>query len=345
MLSPVSASEFVVSSAVKYDQRSLRGWLISHLLRHKMLIVLLVTGAFGNAGMAIAIPSIIGVAFNVVLQPQPNLDTINILVLLVLVTQVTRAALMFTRNIAAEALGQYMERDVREELYANLLGKSMTFHSTQAVGEIMARATNDVHELNLMLNPGLNMVIGSAMFVIYPLVFAPLIKPELLLTPGLFAVGYALAVRSYASQLRPATQRVRARFGDMNAGLAEAIDGIETVKGASQESQEITRFDKNATAYRDAFVSQSDIEARFIPLLLLGIATGAAFLHALLLFRAGQINVGQVVTYMGYIQMFAFPVYISQFGFTNLSLGVAASNRVRSLILIQTELDENKHGH
>jgi ATP-binding cassette subfamily B protein len=131
----------------------------------------------------------------------------------------------------------------------------------------------------------------------------------------------------------------------MNARLAETVDGIETVKGASQERQEIERFDHNATAFRNAFVRQSDIEARFVSLLLLGITQGSAFLHALLLFRAGEINIGQIVAYMGYLQMFMFPVWISLFGFSQLSLGLAAANRILKLIKIESDLDENKNGH
>jgi ABC-type multidrug transport system fused ATPase/permease subunit len=47
-----------------------------------------------------------------------------------------------------------MERDTRAELYASLLGKSMTFHGLRPLGDIMARATNDVREINLGRQPG-----------------------------------------------------------------------------------------------------------------------------------------------------------------------------------------------
>src|SRR5262249_9795036 len=178
---------------------------------------------------------------------------------------------------SAEPPAQRLERDTPQELYASLLGKSMTFHSMQAIGDIMARATNDVHELNLMLNPGINMVIGSAMFMVFPLVLSPPLPPHLILSPLLVSLRHFTSVCFYSRQLYRAHQAVRASFGDMNARLAEVVDGIETVKGASQEVQEIERFDRNATAFRDAFVRQSDIEARFIPLLLLGLAVGSAF--------------------------------------------------------------------
>ncbi len=67
------------------------------------------------------------------------------------------------RNYAAEFLAQRIERDARDELYASLLGKSQTFHSRQRIGDIMARATNDVRMLNVMFSPGLMLITDSAM--------------------------------------------------------------------------------------------------------------------------------------------------------------------------------------
>ena len=66
------------------------------------------------------------------------------------------------RNYAGEFMAQAMERNTRHELYVSLLGKSQTFHGRQRVGDIMARATNDVRALNLMFSPGLMLSINAA---------------------------------------------------------------------------------------------------------------------------------------------------------------------------------------
>ena len=99
----------------------------------------------------------------------------------------------------------------------------------------------------------------------------------------------------------------------MNSRLAEAIDGIETVKGMAQERSEVERFGENARRFRDAFVHQGDVEARFLPLLLLGLAEAGALLHSLILFQPGALDVGQVVAYFGLIQLFGFPTFVSLF--------------------------------
>ncbi len=124
-----------------------------------------------------------------------------------------RGLLQLGRNFGAELLGQRLERDIRDELYVSLLGKSMTFHNLQPVGDTMARATNDVREINLMFNPGLNLVIGSANFLIMPLIVAPAIHPSLILTPLFFLAVYAAALWQYLRELRPVTEAERAAFG------------------------------------------------------------------------------------------------------------------------------------
>lgn len=343
-----TAKEFVVQGAYQYNLRSYPRWILSHIFRYAPLIVLVFIFATFNAVGAFAVPALVGMAFNVFLEPGEAttiLSTVGGYSLLIALSQLFRGTFLIIRNASAETVGQRLERDVRDELYTSLLAKSMAFHSMQSVGDIMARATNDVRELNLMMNPGVNLVIGSAMFLVMPLFLTPSIHPQLLLTPVLFIIGYALSLRFYSSQLRPATEAVRSSFGKLNAKLAEVLDGIETVKGASQEAQEIAQFDRNANAFRNAFVQQSDIEARFIPLLLWGVATGAGFLHAILLYRAGQIDVGQIIAYMGYIQLFGFPTWISLYGFSHLSLGRAAGRRIYNLIVQQTSLDENRDGY
>jgi ATP-binding cassette subfamily B protein len=152
-------------------------------------------------------------------------------------------------------------------------------------------------------------------------------------------------VRSYLRQLRPATEQVRRKFGHMNTLLAEAIDGIETVKGAAQEAHETRRFVGAVTEWRDAYVVQGDLEARFIPLLLLGLVQAGGLLHSLLLFRAGAISVGDVVSFNGLLLMFGFPTFAAQFAYSQVASGLSSARRVLELINAKTELDQNKAGY
>ena len=76
------------------------------------------------------------------------------LALSVLGVTVGRALCDLLASLSTEFLGKRVERDAREELYISLLGKSQTFHNRQRVGDIMARATNDLNAVRMMLGPG-----------------------------------------------------------------------------------------------------------------------------------------------------------------------------------------------
>jgi ATP-binding cassette, subfamily B, bacterial len=339
-----SSAEFTLANRFMGDHRGPVRWIYSHAIRHWGLWIINIGGALANAAMASAGPFIIGQAFNAIQAKPPQVDVLPRLALWMAGLQIMRGILQFARNFGAELLAQAMERETRDELYVSLLGKSMTFHNLQPVGDTMARATNDVREINYLFSPGLNLVIGSLAFLVTPLIVAPRIHPALMLAPAVFVVVYFFALRQYLGWLSGATDEVRGSFGALNTRLAEALDGIETVKGSAQENSEVDQFKKNARRYRNASVRQGDIEARYLPLLLYIATLAGGLLHALLLFRAGALNIGQVVSYFGILLLLDFPTWTSIFAYSQISLGLAGARRILDLINRETKVDQNASG-
>jgi ATP-binding cassette subfamily B protein len=306
---------------------------------------MMIVGAVGNAGLAAVVPVLTGDAFNAMLKPQPDTSVLIPLALIIGVSQVIRGALQLGRNFGAELLAQKLERDIRDELYLSLLGKSMTFHNLQPVGDTMARATNDVREVNYMFSPGVNLVIGSLIFIFMPIFVAGRYHASLAITPIVFIFLYFFFLARYLKTLAPITDEVRATFGKMNTHLSESLDGVEVVKGASQEDAEVDRFVMNAQRVRDAFVRQGDLEGRYVAMLLLGSAYAFGLFHALLLFRSGELDLGAVVAYFGLLRLLEFPTFVSTFAYSQISLGISSARRILDLISRETELDQNAQGY
>ncbi len=185
----MTVSEFAISQTWQSDRRSSVRWLLSHAFRNKLFILGVFFGAFSNAALAAVVPVLVGRAFDAVTASPPNLTVVGMAAAVIAVSQLVRGGLQLMRNFSAEVIGQRMERDTRDELYASLIGKSMSFHDLQPTGDLMARATNDVREINLMFNPGVNLVIGSAYFLFMPLIVAPTIDPQLILAPLIYLAG------------------------------------------------------------------------------------------------------------------------------------------------------------
>ncbi|MFP4346488.1 MAG: ABC transporter ATP-binding protein [Anaerolineales bacterium] len=342
----MSEAEFTIEHSWEADRSSAARWIITHALRYKLVILGVLIGAVGNAALAALVPVQVGEAFDALQREVPDLDLVRRVAIIIAVSQLIRGLILqMARNIFSETLGQRIERDIRDELYISLVGKNMSFHDSHATGDLMARATNDVRAVNMMFNPGLNLVVGSANFILMPLAVAPTIHPQLILTPLIYLAAYGFVVRDYLRELRPAAEAVRHQFGEVNATLAEAIEGIETVKGAAQESYEIAHFEETIGEWRGAYVRQAEIEARFIPLLLLGLLQAGGLLHSLLLVYFGMIDIGDALAFNGLLLLFGFPTWTAQFAYSRVASGIASARRILELIVEETDLGQNPEGY
>ena len=339
-------AEFVTKSGIQSNHTNTTRFIMSHVLRHPLLGIMLVFGAGTNGALAAVVPHFVGEAFNTMNESNnTDLAYVGVMAIAIIASQGIRGVVQLMRNASAATFAQRIERDVRDELYASLLGKSMSFHDSTPVGETMARVTNDVRELNLMMYPGVNLLIGSGMFLLSPLVAAPLIHPALALVPFLFVFSHILVQYYYVRQMRPVAQNVRASFGRMNASLAESLDGIEVVKGTAQENAEVDRFDALVNDVRDRFIDQGKIEARYLSNLLLGLAFVFGFIHSAYLFTLGWIQVGDIVNFTVLLALFGFPVFTSLTSLTRIALGYASTGRILNIITTKTDLDRSKERH
>ena len=340
----VSKREFRLENEYRYDRSGPVRWILSHLLRYPQFPILAVIAAVLNNTAYSSIQVFIGRAFDLIAQPDWQTSALLAIALSALLAAVAQGLTGLLRNYSVEFVAQRIERDARDELYVSLLGKSQTFHSRQRIGDIMARATNDVRMLNFMFSPGLMLILDSLMATVVPIAIIARLSPPLLAAPAAFVVLFAVTLVDYNRRLNPVSIAQREQFGKMNAGLAEAIAGIEVVKANAQERFEWDKFVSNARIFRDYYVRQGKIQAVYLPMLAFSLVWAGGFLHALWLWRASVLSLGQVVAFMGLLGALRFPTFISIFTFNLVQLGVASAERILEMINTETELDENVGG-
>ena len=336
--------EFDAHRAFTSNHTNALRFILSHIFRHWYVGVVMVLGAFGNAALASVIPYLVGESFDAIIE-RNDLQQVLVFCIGVGAVAFIRSFVQFARNFSAQVYGQRIERDVRDELYASLLGKSMAFHDLQPVGEIMARVTNDVIELNLMMNTGINILIGSSMFMVMPLIASPAIHPTLVIVPIAFVFFQIIIQVRFVRKLHPIAQAVRATFGDMNARIAESLDGLQVVKGAAQENQEVDYVNGLVDRVRDHFIEQGEVEARYWSNLLYPLTLFAGLLLAITLYQRGELDIGDIVAYTGILFLFQFPVFASLNILPRIALGYASAGRILNIINAETDIDQNETGY
>ena len=340
----MTKKEFRLENEYPYNRTGPERWILSHLWRYAAFPLAALGAAIINNLCYSTIQIFIGRAFDLITTPGWAPAALLRLALTVIGVAAGQGLSGLLRNYSVEFVAQRIERDARDELYVSLLGKSQTFHGRQRIGDIMARATNDVRSLNLMFSPGLMLITDSAMAVVVPFLLIARMRLDLLLAPGIFLILLTITVYDYNRRLQPVSTGLRDQFGAMNAGLAEAISGIEIVKANVQERYEWLKFTGDARLFRDYFVRQGVIQARYLPMLVFTLAWAGSFLHGLLLWRGGSLTLGEVIAYIGLVGTLRFPTFISIFSFNLVQMGIAGARRMLETINTETELDENEGG-
>ena len=342
----MSAQEFHVSDSYTYNRSTPVRWIISHIMRHKWFMLAYVVGVLITNSTTVFIPVLTGEAFDFVTNSGEgdgrSLTTIAIIIISIVLI---RGCSDLGGQYAMEFIAKRLERDARDELYLNLLGKSQTWHNRQRVGDLMARANNDVRELNGMMMPGFALLFDSMMALFIPIIVMGTIEWRLLLAPAVFLVLFTLTLARYMNQLGPVSSDLREQFGQMNAVAAETVTGIEVVKINVQEEQEGEKFSKTARDYRDFFVRLGIVQALYLPPIVMGLTITIGFLHGVWLYSNEALSLGDLVAYIGLLFLLRYPTFISTFTFALVEMGIASARRILELMLQETDIDENEAGH
>ncbi len=244
-----------------------------------------------------------------------------------------------------EVIAHRMERDCRREFYTNLLGKSQSVHEQIQIGELMALATNDVRMLNFLISPAISLIFESFTALIIPLFYIIIFYPiQLLFAPIVFAVLFIISLRSYVKKLTPISFQLRGYFAGMNTTLNETLTGIEVVKGTVQEARELERYVLNATGYRDAFIKQGHIQAKYLPFLILALTFTVGLTHGIILNFTIGFSIGFIIGYSALLRQLGFPTQISIFVFATVRVAITSAQRLIDLMNRETEIDENIEG-
>lgn len=329
----------------KARRKGPRRWILKHIFHgsNKILFIIVLITTIIASNLSSIIMVIIGNAISDFLIG--NYSSLFFYTIIILLLAIGTPIMRLANYMLREVIAQRMERDCRREFYTNLLGKSQSFHEQQKIGDLMARVTDDVRMLNFLISPALSLIFESFTSLIVPLIYIIIFyPPQLMLAPLLFSILFLFLLRSYVRKLGPITGRLRGSFGMMNATLNETLTGIEVVKATVQESKEMEKYYSKAKLYRNAYIDQAKVQAKYLPILVLSVTITLGFTHAIILNFLNLMDIGEIIAYYGLIMQLRFPTFISIFVFAIVRLAITSSERLLDLMNRETEIDENIKG-
>jgi ABC-type multidrug transport system fused ATPase/permease subunit len=266
-------------SDVPYRRTFIR--LLGFLRPYKGSLLVSTILAVLSQAAAIAIVVLVGVAIDSIEQ-QEGTDALVWIVVAILVVGFLKAAFMVGRRLISgrQALG--IEKDMREGLYAHLLGLSFGFYDRHQTGQLMSRATVDLQSVRFFLGFGLIFFFQHVLTVVSVLVVLFVVDWRLSLivlaiTPVIVAVAYR-----YSHVSHPVLRDVQQKLADVATVTEESIVGVHVVKAFAQEERRQAQFERASGSVFDQTVRAFRQRALYVPLLsfLPLLAQGAVLLAA-----------------------------------------------------------------
>jgi len=239
-----------------------------------------------------------------------------------------------------------VEYDLRNDLFSHLVTLSSNFYAKYRTGDIMARATNDLNAVRMMLGPGLMywtettltavLAIAVMLWVDWPLTLIALTPAPLV----------SLVVVIFGRRIHERFEKIQAMFSDISSRVQENLAGVRVIRAYAQEQAELRRFEELNLNYVGQNIRLARLSGLFNPLLQALIAV--AFL--LVLWVGGyrllshHITLGSFVMFNTYMGMLVWPMIAMGWVVNLIQRGTASWERIAQLMSERPAITGISHG-
>lgn len=238
-------------------------------------------------------------------------------------------------------LGQIM----RFRLFDHFTKMSPSFYQKHRTGDLMAHATNDINALTRLAGAGVMSAVDATITAFVTLVtMAFSISWQMTLVAVIPLPFMAYATSRLGRKTHQAFGTSQAAFSELNNKVQESVSGIKVTKSFGYQEDELQSFQEinDMTFVKNMKTMKYDV--MFDPLVLLFI--GASYVLSLLMgafmVSAGQVTVGNLVTFITYLDMLVWPLMAIGFLFNMIQRGSVSYNRINRLLKETSDVQESK---
>src|SRR5262245_32639009 len=245
-----------------------------------------------------------------------------------------RGIFQYWMRVVLIGISRDIEFDLRNDLFSHLVDLSGDFYARHRTGDIMARATNDLSAVRMMLGPGI--MYWTETSLTFVLALAIMISTDWRL--AMFAVmpapAVSLAVIFFGRAIHTRFERIQAMFSDISSRVQENLAGVRMIRAFAQERAELRRFEELNRQYIAQNIKLVRIQGVFDPLL--EALIGITFLVVLWVggrqVLLGRISIGSFVMFNTYMGMLVWPMIALGWVVNLMQRGTASLERINEIL-------------
>ncbi|HKW91912.1 MAG TPA: ABC transporter ATP-binding protein [Methylomirabilota bacterium] len=251
-------------------------------------------------------------------------------VVLILLLAVAHGMARLGSRFAILGAGQWVEHDVRADVYARLLALPPAFYHAHRTGDLMSRMSNDISTLRMLAGFGSVMMVGTVLAFVGALSAMWLIDPWLTVFAMAPFPALVVIAKRFNHDVEARSTAVQAQLGVLSAKVQENLTGMTVVRAYTMEEREIAEFDRLNDEYLSRNLALARTQSVSWPLM--GLVSGGGALIVLWLGGKavvdGRITLGSFVAFNGYLAQLAWPTIALGWTLASIQRGLAAMQRV-----------------
>jgi ATP-binding cassette, subfamily B, multidrug efflux pump len=261
--------------------------------------------------------------------------------LLVAVSLAKGVFLFLTRWIII-GISRDIEFDLRNDLFARLEKQSASYYAEHRTGDIMARMTNDLNAVRMLLGPAIMYSANTVLFSIGAVIFLLRISPFLTLVALVPLPLASVLVQTMGRKIHERFERIQAMFSEISAQAQENFSGARLVRAFAQEEPQIASFESANRENVRRGLRLVQLMGMLWPTLefILGLSLAITLLvggHEVL---TNRISVGEFVAFNTYMMMLTWPVIALGWVVNLVQRGTASVIRIHELMTDKPAIDD-----
>jgi len=260
--------------------------------------------------------------------------------LLIIAIALIKGVFQFLTRWVVIGISRDIEFDLRNDLFAHLERLSYSFYQRNRTGDIMARATNDLNAVRMLLGPAIMYSANTLVFTAGALGFMLAISPKLTVFAFLPLPIASVVIQYFGRRIHERFERIQAMFSDISARAQENFSGARVIRAYVQEQAEIAAFEGANREYIRRSLGLVRLMGMLWPTLELML--GAAVVIVLWMggrqVLLGKMNVGDFVAFNTYMMQLTWPVIALGWVINIFQRGTASLVRIQEILSQEPEI-------
>jgi ATP-binding cassette, subfamily B, multidrug efflux pump len=240
-------------------------------------------------------------------------------------------------------ISREIEFDLRNDLFRHLESLSYSYYQRTRTGDIMARATNDLNAVRMLLGPAIMYSANTIVFTAGALIFMLSISPKLTLYAFLPLPAVSIVVQYFGKLIHERFEKIQAMFSEISARAQENFSGARVIRAYVQEEPEIAAFETSNREYINRSLKLVRLMGMLWPTLetMLGLAIVLVLWLGGREVLSGRITPGGFIAFNTYMVQLTWPVIALGWVINIFQRGTASMGRINEILVEKSEIEDS----